>query len=183
MFDGFFKHRKRYFSKKPALELQKAVEDIRKELDEHLDAINMNGSEIQESYGCMNEISNKMDKLAERLERIEVFLQTNSSFIIEEKSFSVQPLTRSEQEIFMVVYALEDEKGMVSCADVARKLGIAPYMVGDYLVRLVEKGVPLIKKYVNNAPYIKLNPEFKRLQALENILQIDAAQKQLLNFN
>ena len=55
-------------------------------------------------------------------------------------------------------------------------------MVNEYLARLVEKGIPLMKKFINGASYIRLNPEFKRVQAKENILMIDAAQKQLVSF-
>ena len=65
---------------------------------------------------------------------------------------------------------------------VSRKAGMPGYIVSEYLTRLVEKGSPIIKKYVNNTPYIKLNPDFKRLQAKENILMIDTAQKELVNF-
>jgi len=131
----------------------------------------------------MNELDNKLEKLAERLERIELFLQTNSNFLVEEKSFNIKPLTKTEQHIFLVIYALEDEKGLVPYSDISRKTGMPSYMVSEYLARLVEKGIPIIKKYLNNAPFIKLDPDFKRLQAKENILMIDTAQKELVNFN
>jgi len=178
IFDRFFKERRRYFSNKPKNE----VHSIKTELDEHLTAINENTSEIQESYGCMNELSTKLDKLSERLEKIEVFLQSKSDFIVNELSFSVQPLTRSEQHVFLIIYALEDEKGLVSVNDIAKKASLPNYLVADYIARLTEKGIPLMRKYVNNIPYIKLNPDFKRLQAMENMLQIDTAQKELVNF-
>ena len=164
------------------LMLKEGLKSIKKELDGHLDAINENTSEIQTSYGCMNELNDKLEKLAERLERIEIFLQTNSNFLVEEKSFDVMPLTKTEKQVFLVIYALEDEKGLVSHADIYRKTGLPNYVVSECISRLVEKGIPIIKKYVNKIPYIKLNPDFKRLQAKENILMIDTAQKELVNF-
>jgi len=185
IFDDFFKQRKRYFSKKPKnldMESKEALKDIKKELDEHLEAINENTSEIQESYECINDLNCKIEKIAERLERIELFLQTNSNFIVEEKYFDVKPLTKTEQQVFLVIYALEDEKGLVSYVEIARKTDLPNYMVNEFIARLAEKGIPLIRKYVNNLPYIKLNPDFKRLQAKENILMIDTAQKELVNF-
>jgi flagellar biosynthesis/type III secretory pathway chaperone len=181
IFDDFFRQRRRYFSKKPKRDICE-IKDLKNELVEHLDAINENTAEIQTSYECMNEINGKMDKLAERIERMEMFLQTNSNFVVEEKAFEIRPLTKTEQHVFLVIYALEDEKGSVSYADIGRKTGIPRYMVSEYLARLVEKGIPIIRKYINNIPYIKLNPDFKRLQAKENILMIDTAQKELLNF-
>jgi|TARA_Y100000310_G_C20690153_1_gene821672 hypothetical protein len=186
IFDEFFRYRKRYFSKKPkniSMEAKEALKDIKKELDGHLEAINENTSEIQTSYGGMNDLNNKIEKVAERLEKIELFLQGHSNFIVEEKSFDVKPLTKTEQHVFLVIYALEDEKGLVSCSDISRKTGLPNYLVNEYLAILGGKGIPLIKKYVNKIPYIRLNPEFKRLQAKENILMIDTAQKELVNFN
>ena len=56
----------------------------------------------------MNELNDKMEKLAERIERIELFFQANSNFIVEEKSFDLKPLTKTEQHVFLVIYALED---------------------------------------------------------------------------
>ena len=186
IFDDFFRKRKDYFSRKPVkdidFEFKESMKGIKKELDGHLDALNENTSEIQASYGCMNEISNKMEKLAERVEAMEIFLQQYSNFSAVEKSFDIKPLTKSEKNVFLVIYALEDEKGLVSYAEVSRKTTLPSYIVSEYIARLVEKGIPLMKKYINNIPYIKLNPEFKRLQAKENILMIDAAQKELLNF-
>ncbi|MCH8003065.1 MAG: hypothetical protein IH934_00400 [Nanoarchaeota archaeon] len=185
IFDEFFKQRKRYFSKKPKnndLELKEKLKGIKKELNGHLDAINENTSEIQTSYECMNEINDKLEKLTERVEAIEIYLQQYSNFNAVEKSFDIKPLTKTEQHVFLVIYALEDEKGLVSYPDIIKKTGLPSYVVSEYIARLVEKGIPLLKKYVNNLSYIKLNPEFKRLQAKENILMIDTAQKELVNF-
>jgi hypothetical protein len=185
IFDDFFKQRKSYFSKKPAdidLKFKEALESVKKELDGHLEALNENTSEIQASYGCMNELNDKMEKLAERVEAIEIFMQQHSNFQAEEKSFEVQPLTKTEQHVFLVIYALEDEKGLVSCVDIRRKTGIPMEMVNEYIAILTEKGVPLMKKFINNIAYIRLNPEFKAIQAKENILCIDTAQKELINF-
>lgn len=186
MFDEFFKDRKRYFLKKPKIDssgLKEELKSLKKELDEHLEAINEGTAEIQTSYECMDELNGKMGKLAERIERIELFLQSHSNFLVETKTFDIKPLTKAEQQVFMVIYALEDEKGLVSCQEISRKLSLPGYMVSEYIARLLEKGIPLIRKYVNNVPYIKLNPDFKRLQARENLLMIDTAQKELVNFN
>jgi hypothetical protein len=185
IFDDFFKQRKQHFSKKPIdtdLKFKEALKSIKSELDEHLDALNENTGEIQTSYGCMNEINDKLEKLAERVESVEIFLQQQANFNAIEKSFNVQPLTKTEQHVFLVIYALEDEKGLVNHMDICRKTALPSYVVSEYITRLVEKGVPLMKKYINNTPYIRLNPAFKAIQAKENILCIDTAQKELVNF-
>lgn len=185
IFDKFFKQRKSYFSDKSKyfdFGLKVKLKNIKNELNGHLDAINENTSEIQTSYSCLNEINDKLEKLAERIESIEIFLQEHGNFTAVEKSFDIKPLTTTEQHIFLVIYALEDEKGLVSCAEIRRKTNLPSYTISEYISRLSEKGIPLMKKYINNIPYIRLNPEFKRLQAKENILMIDTAQKELINF-
>ncbi len=185
IFDEFFKQRKRYFSKRPKnieFELKEVLKSIKNELDGQLDAINENTGEIQTSYECVNEVNDKLEKLTERIEAMELFLQKYSNFTAIEKSFDLKPLTKTEQHVFLVIYALEDEKGLVSYADICKKTGLPGYVASEYIARLMEKGIPLMKKYINNIPYIKLNPEFKRMQAKENILSIDTAQKELVNF-
>ena len=185
IFERFFKKRDKNFLDKPKLfdfELKLTLKSIKKELNGHLDAINENTSEIQTSYECMNEINDKLEKLTERVEAIEIYLQQYSNFNAVEKCFDIKPLTKTEQHVFLVIYALEDEKGLVSYVDIIKKTGLPSYVVSEYIARLVEKGIPLLKKYVNSIPYIKLNQEFKRLQAKENILMIDTAQKELVNF-
>ena len=186
IFDSFFRQRKRYFSRKPVKQdigENEAIGGIKTELDEHLDAINENTVKIQTIYDYINELSLKIEKIVERLERIELFLQSDSNFILEEKTFEVKPLTKTEQHVFLVIYALDNESDLVSYADVCRKTGLPIYVVSEYIARLVEKGIPLIKKYVNNIVYIKLNPGFKSLHAKENLVAIDTAQKELFNFD
>jgi len=38
---------------------------------------------------------------------------------------------------------------------------------------MLQKGVPITKKYIANEAHLSLNPKFKSLQAKENILQIE----------
>lgn len=182
----FFKQRKRSFQKrgkKSNIPQQEVLNSIKKQFEEHLQAINENTNEIQSNYEYIAEIESKINKLAERLDQIQLFLQSNSNFAIDKiEKFEIKPLTRNEQYVFLVLYALEDEKGFVSYLDIAKKTGFSESLVRDYILSIMEKGVPIIKKYINNKAYLKLNKEFKRLQAKENILMIDTAQKELINF-
>ena len=186
IFSDFFKQRKRSFIKKDKnkdILPQKALNDIKKGFEEHLQAINENTNEIQSNYEYLCEIENKINKLTERVDQIQLFLQSNSNFIVDKiDNFEIKPLTRKEQYVFLVLYALEDEKGFVSYSDIARKTGFTESLVRDYIISITEKGVPIIKSYINNRAYLKLDKEFKRLQAKENILMIDTAQKELINF-
>jgi len=186
IFSDFFKQRKRSFLKKEknkGILPQKALNGIKKELGEHLQAINENTNEIQSNYEYFNRIENKINKLTERIDQIQFFLQSHGDFIADRtEAFEIKPLTRKEQYVFLVLYALEEEKSAVSYHDIAKKTGFTEPLVRDYITSIIEKGVPIIKRYINNRVYLKLDKEFKRLQAKENILCIDTAQKELINF-
>lgn len=186
IFDSYFQKRKRSVIKKQgkgSSAIKRAFESVKQEFEEHLQAINENTTEIQSNYEHIFQSDSKIDKLAERLDKIELFLQKQASFASEgSRQFDVKPLTKTEQEIFMVLYALEDDKGLVSYHDIYRRTEISENLVGNYISSMIEKGIPIAKKYFNGKPYLKLDEQFKQLQAKENILSIDPAQKVLVNY-
>jgi len=146
---------------------------IKHELEEHLQSINENTNEIAANYGYICELEGKIDKLSARLDKIQMHLEAGSAnFIVDRDHFDVKRLNRREQEVFLVIYTLEEEKGSLTYGDIAKKLGISEQLAGSYVTSLIEKGVPVIKRYINLKPCLRLDPEFKTLQAEENILQL-----------
>ena len=146
---------------------------IKQEFEEHLQAINENTNEIAANYEYICEIESKLDKLNERVDQIQMYLETNSNISIAKRNnFEVKRLNRMEQEVFLVIYTLEDEKGSLSYGDIAKRLSISEQLAGNYVTSMIEKGVPIIKRYINSKPFLRLDPEFKTLQAKENILQL-----------
>ena len=146
---------------------------IRHEFEEHLQAINENTNEIAANYEYICEIENKLDKLSERVDQIQIYLESGLDISVTKRSnFDVKRLNRKEQEVFLVIYTLEEEKGCITYEDIANKLNISEQLAGNYVTSIIEKGVPIIKRYMNSKPYLRLDPEFKTLQAKENILQL-----------
>lgn len=186
MIRDFFSTVKRYFTKnepQKGISPQQALDEVKKQFEDHLQAINENTVEIQSNHSYLSDLDLKLNKLSERIEQIQLFLKRNSNFNADAiESFEIRPLSRKEQYVFLVLYALEDEKGSASYWDIARKTGFAETLVREYLTSIIEKGVPIVKKYINGRAFLKLDKEFKRLQAKENILMIDTAQKELINF-
>ena len=84
--------------------------------------------------------------------------------------FEPKPLTNNEQDVFLVLYTLEEKKGAVTYTDICKRTGLSKDLVASYITRMIEKNVPIIKRYVNKEPHLRLDPQFKRLQAKENIL-------------
>jgi hypothetical protein len=161
--------------------LKNSFAKIREELEEHLQSINENTAEIAQNHQYSCEIEVKLDRLSERLDHMELFLK-QLGYGSAQASFHVQPLTTDEKRVFVALYAIEDDKGHVTYADVSSALLMDLQLVAGYVASLIEKGVPLVKRYVNNIAYLKLDVDFRQLQAKENILGIDKAQKQLIQF-
>ena len=153
--------------------LRQEFSRIRHEFEDHLQAINENTNEISANYEYVAEIENKLDRLSARVDTLQLFLESNFNVAVEKRTdFDVKRLNRREQEVFLVIYTLEEEKGGVSYADIAAKLGISEQLAGNYVTEIIEKGVPIIKRYINSKPYLRLDPSFKTLQTKENILQL-----------
>ena len=146
---------------------------IKHEFEEHLQAINENTNEISANYEYICELESKIDRLSARVDSIQMYIESGSSnFTAKRSEFDVKRLNRREQEVFLVIYTLEEEFGSVTYSDIAKRLDISEQLAGSYVTSMIEKGVPIIKRYINSKPHMKLDPEFKTLQAKENILQL-----------
>ncbi|MBI2541809.1 hypothetical protein HYV80_03820 [Candidatus Woesearchaeota archaeon] len=146
---------------------------IKQQFEEHLQAINENTGEIASNFEYVNEMESKLDRLSERIDKIQMFLESSSGIQFAGKTdFDVKRLNRKEQEVFLVIYTLEEEKGNLAYEDIASRLGVSEHLAASYVTSLIEKGVPIVKRYINNRPYFRLDPDFKTLQTKENILQL-----------
>ena len=154
-------------------QLHDAFSQIKEEFEDHLTAINENTNEIQSNYEFLCGIDHKLNKLAERMDKIELFLQKQGLELEEKQQFKPVRLSKREQEVFLILYTLEEIKGSVTYLDIARKLCLTEDIVASYISNMIQKGVPIIKKYIANEAHLSLNPHFKSLQAKENILQIE----------
>jgi hypothetical protein len=146
-------------------------EEVKEELDEHLDAINQSTNEISANYEYLVEIDFKINKLSEKIEQLQLFLEQNFGYkSTKQPKFQPKPLTNNEQDVFLVLAMLEEKKGAVTYGDIAKRTGLSDDLISNYVTRMIEKNVPIIKRYVNNQPFLRLDPQFKKLQEKENIL-------------
>lgn len=153
--------------------LHDAFSQIKEEFEDHLTAINENTNEIQANYELLCNIDQKLNKLTERLDKLEIFLQKHGLQTEEKRQFKPVRLSKREQEIFLILYTLEEVKGSVTYLDIARRVSLPEDIVASYIANMLQKGVPIIKKYIANEAHLSLNPIFKSIQAKENILQIE----------
>jgi len=158
-------------------QLKRAFNKIKEEFNHHLESINENSNEIQVNYEYLTEMDANIDKLASRLEHIEIFLKKlDDSFKIAEdvEGFTIEPLSVNEKRIFTVIYSAQKA---ISYLEIANALSLSESLVRSYLTNIISKGIPIIKKYVNGKPVITLDEEFKKVQKEQNVVKL--SQKQL----
>lgn len=151
--------------------IQSVMQALREELDDHRDAINENTNEIQANFEHIRSVEEKLDKLQARLEELFLIVTGRSSGQKE----GIKPLTRREQEVFQALYVVGEGVPFVSYKQLARKLGISEALVSAFITQLIEKGVPVIKKYDNGVVFVQLEPKFRQRQAKEVIIGLNSS--------
>lgn len=155
---------------------RKAFNSVKKEFEDHLDSINENTNEIQSNYESILRIESKMDKIEGMLNEVNRFIRQfknqNVYFLDEDNqdSFNIMPLTNDEKQIFKVMYELEAEGVRITYQKLAYSCGISVSIVRELISALIEKGVPVIKNFLNQKVYLNIEPTFKEIQTKKNII-------------
>jgi biotin operon repressor len=150
--------------------MQSIVEGLREELDDHRAAINENTNELQSNYEYVRSVEEKLDKLHARIEELFLLVQGKQ----QEHKLQVQPLTKREQEVFQALYVVGEGVPFVSYRQLARKLGISENLISGFITNLVEKGVPVLKKYDAGQAFVQLEPNFRQKQAKEVVIGLNS---------
>jgi DNA-binding CsgD family transcriptional regulator len=161
--------------------LRLAFNKIKQEFSDHLDSINQNTNEIQANYEYLKNLDDKIEKLNERIDEIAMFLGIKKDFDFTFEA--ITSLTKEEKEVFLTLYSLTEENEFVTYKDIAKTLRISVNMTMNYITNILEKGVPIIKKYNNNTVLLKINPHFRQMQTKKNLLNITQSVSQKLLFN
>ena len=156
VFSEFFKHIKENF------------DSMKNELDEHRESINDNAAEIGESFNALAEFDERLQKIDERVAELQMLMKQLVENNTAPKANYI--LSKYEQKIFTLLYTEEDNALTVS--DIAIRLDLSELIVKAALSSLVKKGIPILKAQINQKTYLKLDAEFKELQAKENILNL-----------
>lgn len=155
------------------LQILECFKDVKEELDTHLDAINEDTNEIQSNFEYLCELDRKIEKLNEKIELISNILR-QEKMIPEAKKFSIKNLTRKEKDVFYALYTLTESKQYVTYEEIAKAIKFTEGLVANYVTNLIEKGIPVLKKYSNRIVYLGIEKEFRDTQAKENIVGITA---------
>jgi len=151
------------------------LKKITEELDEHLESINDNTNELQSNYEYLCQLDLKVEKLSEiaeenRLLLMELLDRTNVK--IDEEKLRKVSLGTMEQAIFLLLYT---EAQPLTYKELARKLGSSESLISSYVTNLVEKGIPLAKRYVNKTVCVELENDFREEQTKKGLIKISQA--------
>ncbi len=135
--------------------------ELKQQFEEHLFAINENTTEIQALFDYLHEIEQKLDRLAQRVDQMQLSPQPALS-----KNFA---LTQTEKEIFLALYT---EESPLCFQEISVKTGLPASLIPDCISALVNKGIPFIRTFYGDKLFLKLDSRFKELQAKENILNV-----------
>lgn len=144
--------------------MKHAFRNVKREFDDHLNAINQNTSEIQSVYDYLSSIDRRLDKLQERVDEMQMYVNPEMEDVPEIE------LTLREQEVFFVLYTESDS---VSCEEIGRRLGFTTEMVNTYVYNMISKGVPVVRDEHDGEMQVGLDNNFRTLQAKKEIIPID----------
>ena len=158
--------------------LKVSFSKIKNELDNHLDSINENTNEINANFEHIVRVEDKVDKLNERIDELHMMISSLVGEKPKEKvnQFENINLSTREQEVFLALYTSTLD---LTYYDIARKLGLTPELVERYVMSMINKGVPIIRKLTEKNIFLMIDEVFKDKQARENVLKLNETISQI----
>jgi DNA-binding CsgD family transcriptional regulator len=152
-------------------ELRDAFNKIKQEMNDHLDSINENTSEISANNNQLIHIEKMIGKLNERLDDFEVRLsELTGEKLLRARDFSNITLSSREKEVFLVLYSRTGD--LLGFREISKILGHTEETIRKQIESMINKGIPIVKKYFDNNVYLILDADFRNLQAKENIISL-----------
>jgi DNA-binding MarR family transcriptional regulator len=82
-------------------------------------------------------------------------------------------LTEQEILVFSTIYQLEEEFGYSDYKSIAKKINLTESSIRDYIRRLINKGIPIIKNRINNKEIrLSISQNLRRIATLNTILEL-----------
>ena len=132
-------------------ELKEALIDIRSELDEHLDAINQNTSEVGSVQEVVSELDYKLDKLSERLDALQALL-------LSQTSTRTVKFTSKEDGVLKVLAATIEP---LTSSSIGKRCGLTADLAAQTLYCLKQKGVPVLAQTIKDETYYVIDDSYR----------------------
>ncbi len=135
---------------------------VRDNIEEHLNAINENSSEIQSLFDFLHDLEIKIDKVTARLDCLQIEHGHKCKI-------NIKPLNNVEKQVFLVLYT---SNLSLAVKDIAEKVKLPIALVKEYLTSLSRKGIPVMRSYADKKLLVQIDPLFKEKQAKENLVNL-----------
>lgn len=169
MRDNFFSKNSSEFDKLKH-RFETTLKGIREEFDDHLESINDNTNEIQANYEYITKIDEKLRKISEKLDQMELWMFQTGGVVVKEDDDQHLDLNEKEKRAFLIIYTASQP---VTYSLIAEALNENEFLIRGYVTNMLEKGIPIQKKYRGRQVYLSLDKEFKEKQAKHNIVGIN----------
>ena len=164
--ESFISREKKYLAKAMLYKMNNSFREkfgkIRADLEEHLNAINENSSEIQSLFDYLQDLETKIEKVSSRLD----CLQLEKDINLTQK---IQPLNSIEKQIFLTLYT---EELPLNFQQISEKAKVSSMIVQEAISSLIHKGIPISRSFFNNQMFLQLETVFKERQAKENLINL-----------
>lgn len=147
-----------------------ALKGVREEFDDHRESINDNTSEIEANYEMLCKLDSKVDRLQAQFEQMQLSLSKILGSSSSPAETEMIELDEREKDVFLVLYTSSNDR--LTYKEIAAAMKESEFLVRGYITNMIEKGVPVNKRYINEVAYLSLDRSFKDRQAKENIVKL-----------
>lgn len=147
-------------------ELKVVFSKIKEEFEDHLESINQNTIEIQSSFEYLSRLASSVEKIEQRLARLE-------NETPREKRSETVLLTREEEEVYAVLLDSSRQRQLLTYDRIAQKVDVSKTFCAHIVSSLVDKGVPVLKKFSNGDVFLEIESHFVNNETLINVVTID----------
>jgi O6-methylguanine-DNA--protein-cysteine methyltransferase len=158
-------------SKDTEKKLKKSFKRVKQELDDHRESINENTNEIQTNYEYLCQIDSKIEKLSSRIDEMQYLFEKILSTRKDQDYTIKDKLTLQEQEIFLLLYTLEEGQTL-TFSELTAKTGLETSKIKSIMDNIAQKGVQIKIFSIDKLKGFSLDPDFKDYQAKNNIVEI-----------
>ncbi len=116
----------------------------------------------------------KKEDYANSFERASIALETLDS-LRKEIRLKFKRLTNQEMAVFSTIYSLEEQQvSEITYKTIAQRLNLSESSIRDYIFKLVEKGIPILKirQENNKTVFLQISPDLQKIASLSTISQL-----------
>lgn len=148
---------------------QDILMSMRRELDEHREVINENTNEIQTNFQFLCELDKRIDVIQERIDELSLLVKGNPQI----RKYTISPLSSREKAVFLSVLSLTESFSNVTYAQIGKQVGLSSTIIGSYISRMQDKGVPFVKKIHSGIIRVGIEKEFRETQIRKNLVGLE----------